>query len=221
MKKINIFLVIIIISIVLLINLAFRFKYRSKSILLDIIYNNIEKFIDDTKNTGSKFNVFFFKETKRDYIELDKKTWFYQKKFGFEVNPRKGHEFWNVEADAFKHAFGSANMYFKYGENISAGACIVNEWQINNNPQREWNMDAWNDSQGYEIAKEILKEYGAKYKRMPEEKRDDIVAVKVMERMQSGQLIIHPEDKRNFDGFWENSVQRVKLWVEGRKKEQE
>lgn len=35
--------------------------------------------------------------------EMVRKTWHYQKKFGFETNPRKGHEFWNVEADAFKH----------------------------------------------------------------------------------------------------------------------
>lgn len=47
--------------------------------------------------------------------ELVQKTGRYQKKFGFETNPRQGHEFWNVEADAFKHAFGSAEMYIKYG----------------------------------------------------------------------------------------------------------
>ncbi len=112
-------------------------------------------------------------------------------------------------------------MYFKYGEIRNTSACIVNEWQICKNPQREWNMDAWNDNQGYEIAKEILKEYGAEFQKMPEQKRDDIVAVKVMERMRSGKLIVRPQDKRNFNGFWENSIQRIKLWVEGRKKEQE
>jgi len=32
-------------------------------------------------------------------------TWKYQKKFRFETSPRAGHEFWNNEADAFKHAF--------------------------------------------------------------------------------------------------------------------
>jgi hypothetical protein len=50
-------------------------------------------------------------------------------------------------------------MYFKYGEIINTSACIVNEWQICKNPQREWNMDAWNDNQGYEIAKEIEEEF--------------------------------------------------------------
>ena len=221
MKKIIKFLVIILVFIILLFSFAFNFRYRSKYPILDTVYNKIEKFIDNTKNQKSRFSVFFFNETKKDYIELDKKTWYYQRKFGFEVNPRKGHEFWNVEADAFKHAFGSANMYFKYGEIINTSACIVNEWQICKNPQREWNMDAWNDNQGYEIAKEILKEYGAEFQKMPEQKRDDIVAVKVMERMRSGKLVVRPQDKRNFNGFWENSIQRIKLWVEGRKKEQE
>lgn len=47
--------------------------------------------------------------------EMVRKTWEYQKKFGFETNPRKGHEFWNVEADAFKHTFGSADMTFDMG----------------------------------------------------------------------------------------------------------
>lgn len=37
------------------------------------------------------------------------------KKFGFETSPRQGHEFWNNEADAFKHAFGSADMVLNMG----------------------------------------------------------------------------------------------------------
>lgn len=43
-----------------------------------------------------------------DKISSD--TMRYQKKYGFELNPQKGHETWNVEADAFKHAYGSALM---------------------------------------------------------------------------------------------------------------
>lgn len=45
------------------------------------------------------------KQVQKDFNdEMVSKTWKYQKKFGFKTNPRKGHEFWNVEADAFKHA---------------------------------------------------------------------------------------------------------------------
>lgn len=37
--------------------------------------------------------------------EMVRKTWLYQKKYGFEINPREKHEFWNVEADAIKKLF--------------------------------------------------------------------------------------------------------------------
>lgn len=176
----------------------------------------LENLIEQAKQNEFKLSVHFFAETKNDYEELDKKTWHYQKKFGFKVNPRINHEFWNVEADAFKHAFGSANMYLKYGEILNTCACIINEWQVNKNPQREWNMDSWNDNQGHKIAKEVLKEYGSKFHKMPASKRDDIVAVKVMERMRNGQLIVTPDDERRFSGFYENASRRIKLILEGR-----
>ncbi|MCM1338714.1 MAG: hypothetical protein NC191_03485 [Muribaculaceae bacterium] len=47
--------------------------------------------------------------------DMVRKTWYYQNKFGFETSPRKGHEFWNNEADAFKHAYGSADMALNMG----------------------------------------------------------------------------------------------------------
>jgi len=180
------------------------------------MHEYLEDIILQTEQNEFKLSVYFFSETKKDYEELDKKTWHYQKKFGFKVNPRVSHEFWNVEADAFKHAFGSANMYFKYGEILNTFACIINEWQIDKNPQREWNMDSWNDNQGHQIAKEILKEYGIKFNKMSTSKREDIVAVKVMDRMHNGQLIVTPTDERRFSGFYENASRRIKLILEGR-----
>lgn len=77
--------------------------------------------------------------------EMVSKTWKYQKKFGFETNPRKGHEFWNVEADAFKHAFGGAMMYFRFGNLGSIAGGIFHESQTKNNPEGEWNMNSWNN----------------------------------------------------------------------------
>ncbi len=57
------------------------------------------------------------KQAQTDYNnEIVNKTWHYQKKFGFETSTRQGHEFWNNEADAFKHTFLSADLYFKYGD---------------------------------------------------------------------------------------------------------
>ena len=42
--------------------------------------------------------------------EMVNKTWQYQKEYGFEVSPIKGHEFWNNQADAFKHAYMQAHL---------------------------------------------------------------------------------------------------------------
>ncbi len=43
-------------------------------------------------------------KTKEFNDTIVRKTWYYQKKFHFEVSTDKGHEFWNNEADTFCHA---------------------------------------------------------------------------------------------------------------------
>ena len=146
--------------------------------------------------------------------DLVQKTGYYQKKFGFEINPRKGHEFWNVEADAFKHTFGSAEMYIKYGDGWSTLFDIGHEYQTPHNPQGEWNMDSWNNHQGREIAKEIQKEYGDNFMKLSQKQRDDIIAVKVMDKMRNGQLITNPNDKRKYTGLTENIVNGIKKMQE-------
>ena len=65
------------------------------------------------------------------------KTWQYQKEYGFEISPRKGHEFWNNEADAFKHAFGSAQMASDLGQWGSLIGGIDHERRVHNNPLGE------------------------------------------------------------------------------------
>ena len=94
-------------------------------------------------------------KTKEYNNEIVNKTLHYQKKFGFETSPRQGHEFWNNEADAFKHTFMGADLSLKYGSQGSLWAGMYHEYQTPNNPPREWNMDSWNNHQGIEIAKEI------------------------------------------------------------------
>ena len=144
-------------------------------------------------------------QAKDDYNnEIVNKTWHYQKKFGFETSPRQGHEFWNNEADAFKHAFLSADLYFKYGNQGSLWGGMYHEYQTPNNPPREWNMDSWNNHQGREIAKEIQKEYGKDFFNLPQKQQDDIIAVKIMDRMRNGQLITNPTDTRDYKGTIEN-----------------
>ena len=172
---------------------------------------------NDNKNKLRKFaNMAMSKQLQKDFNdEMVRKTWEYQKKYGFETSPRKGHEFWNNEADAFKHTFGSADMYFNMGNAGSIVGGIVHENETPHNPYYEWNMDSWNNAQGREIAKEIEKEYGKDFYNLPPQTRDDIIAAKVMDRMRSGQLITNPNDTRKYDNFFEKSVRKIKQLQEG------
>ena len=89
--------------------------------------------------------------------EILRKTMEYQRKYGFELNPKQGHELWNVEGDAFKHAFMGADIALNLGQIPSLAIGIYHENETPNNPRGEWNMDSWNNSKGREIAKEIQK----------------------------------------------------------------
>lgn len=145
------------------------------------------------------------KQKQKDYNdEIVRKTWYYQNRFGFKTSPRQGHEFWNNESDAFKHAFLAADLFFKHDTLGSFWGGMYHEYQTPNNPPREWNMDSWNNHQGREIAKEIQKEYGSAFIKLSQQQRDNIIAVKVMDRMRNGQLITNPTDTRDYKGKTEN-----------------
>lgn len=111
---------------------------------------------------------------------------------------------WNVEADAFKHAFGAADTTLKEGNLSSWAKGIYHELQTPNNPQGEKNMDSWNNNQGRRIAEELKKEYGTKLESFSAKQMDDLIAAKVMQRMKKGELITHPSDKRKYTGFATN-----------------
>lgn len=124
------------------------------------------------------------KEMQNEYSkEIDRKTMEFQRKFGFELNPNPEHRTWNVEADAFKHAFMSADLALKNGNTFSMGVGIYHEGQTPNNPPGEWNMDSWNNAQGRIIADEIRKEYGNKFNKFSDKEKDAIVATKVIMKM--------------------------------------
>lgn len=133
--------------------------------------------------------------------DIDKKTMNYQRKYGFKLNPDSKHRTWNVEADAFKHAFMSADITLKTNNFVSWGVGVNHENETPNNPQGEKNMDSWNNNQGRQIADELKKEYGSKLKNMSEKQVDDLIASKVMQRMKTGKLITTPSDKRKYTGF--------------------
>ena len=161
---------------------------------------------------NTKQNIYeFFKNEKanKDYNnEIVKKTWYYYNKYGFEIDKdKKTQEFWNNEADAFKHTFMSADLYFKYGDKWSTAAGIYHEHDVPNDFE-EWNMDSWNNDQGRQIAKEMEEEYGSKLKQMSQKQIDDIIAEKIMQRMRSGQLITHLNDKRLYKWGIESWVRK-------------
>ena len=159
------------------------------------LYDEIKKFSEMSTN----------KQKQEEFkAEMVRKTWEYQKKFGFETSPRQGHEFWNNEADAFKHSFGSAQMALDMGRFGSLIGDIHHEFITPNNPQDEWNMDSWNNDAGREIAEEIKKEYGKNFAKLSDKEKDAIIAAKVMMKMRNGELIKHPSDNRKFKGFFEN-----------------
>ncbi len=133
--------------------------------------------------------------------DIAAKTMYYQKKYGFELNSDPKHRMWNVEADAFKHAFGAADTTLKEGNLSSWAKGIYHELQTPNNPQGERNMDSWNNNQGRSIAEELKKEYGKKLENFSKKQIEDLIAAKTMQRMKNGELITHPSDKRKYTGF--------------------
>lgn len=157
----------------------------------------------------NEFDIIFDKNKRNkaqsEYTStIDKKTMYYQRKYGFQINQNSKYRTWNNEGDAFKHTFGSADTALKEGSFVSWAKGIYHECQTPNNPESEKNMDNWNNNQGRLIAKEIKKEYKDKLKTMTEKEIDDIIAQKVMQRMRVGKLITSPSDKRKYTGFATN-----------------
>ena len=165
-----------------------------------------EGFKNNIENRQKQFSASIEMSSKEKQEEFNdrmvKATRKYQQIYDFEISNKKGHEYWNNEADAFKHTFGSALMVFEMGEFSSALAGAGHESNLPNNPKDEKNMDYWNNNQGREIAKEIKKEYGElNFIKLPKEKQEDIIAHKVMVRMKNGDLITSPNnnDKKYFN----------------------
>ena len=50
--------------------------------------------------------------------------------------------------------------------------------------------------------------------KLSQQQRDDIIAVKVIDRMRNGQLITNPNDKRKYTGVTENIVNGAKRMQE-------
>ena len=130
--------------------------------------------------------------------EIYAKTKKYQKIYGFEIGTGK-LDTWNNEADAFKHTFAAAHLSLKTNKTLTEIFGNNHETDGRKNQGQspgEENMDKWNNSVGFEIAKEIRKE--SLHKLIKQSELDDKIAEKVMQRMRNGDLITHPDDPRKY-----------------------
>ncbi|MBE7712440.1 MAG: hypothetical protein E7Z87_01705 [Cyanobacteria bacterium SIG26] len=146
----------------------------------------------------NKTNIFNYPAKKYSSWIFDE-TLKYQKQYGFDIGKGE-HATWNNESDAFKHAFMQAHLSLLFGKKIAKvlGDKHEKDGNIKMGQQfGEFNMDNWNNEQGRQIAKEMIRERGIGVV-FPSKKNNDIIAQKVIERMNKGQLITSPNDKRKF-----------------------
>lgn len=130
----------------------------------------------------------------------------YQKQYGFEIGTGE-HATWNNQADAFKHAYMQAILYHqankiagkKAGDFTSKLLGNFHEWETEDQPLNENNMDLWNNEVGREVAKDVIQKLGNSAYSLPDEKVENFFANEIIKRMKKGELITTPKDKRKFE----------------------
>ena len=121
----------------------------------------------------------------------------YIKKYGLDKNQAEEDKWMN---DRFRHTYGSAIMGIRGGELGALLGGISHEWKPNN-PFDEWKMDVWNNKEGRKIARDLKKEYGQALYEMSDEELKDLIASRVVEKMQKNELISDPSDERRYWGI--------------------
>lgn len=150
------------------------------------------------KQKRSNVNIFNYPAKKYSSWMFDE-TLKYQKQYGFDIG-RGEHATWNNEADAFKHVFMQAHLSLLFGRHA---AKFVGDWHERDGNLKmgqtsgEFYMDNWNNAQGREIAKEIIREYGVGAI-VPSENLNKLIVQKVMQRMKDGKLITNPNECKKF-----------------------
>ena len=146
----------------------------------------------------------YFTRSDREYINKRtlEVTGRFQKNYNLETRDKKGNEYWNNESDAFKHAYMQAYMTINYSKFKAEQAGNYHEYEGRKNNQdiREEYMDKHNNKIGREIGDNVKKEYGDSWKTLSEEQKDNIIGVRIIERMQNGELITHPNGSQVYKG---------------------
>ncbi len=108
----------------------------------------------------------------------------------------------NNEADAFKHAYLSWLLSYKYGGDFVAEQLgNMHENETPNAPYGERNMDLWNNAMGREIAYDMKRELGEDYDLLGDDWASDYASRKIYEKMQNGELITNPNDRRKYENL--------------------
>jgi len=146
----------------------------------------------------------YFTRSDREYINKRtlEVTGRFQKYYNLEIRDKKGNEYWNNECDAFKHAYMQAYMTINYSKFKAEQAGNYHEYEGRKNNQdiREEYMDLHNNKIGREIGDKVKKEYGDSWKTLSEEQKDNIIGVRIIERMQNGELITNPNGSQVYKG---------------------
>jgi len=89
-----------------------------------------------------------------------------------------------------------------YNDKIAEVAGILHEKEGRKNNQdiREEYMDLHNNKIGREIGNSIKREYENSWKILSETQKDNIIGVRIIERMQNGELITHPNGSQVYKG---------------------
>lgn len=150
--------------------------------------NRLKEFI---KNSVSSIQ----KSYDNHIVGLTKK---YQKKYNFDMKNSSTH---NNQADAFKHAFLSAEGSCFGSNSLSFAGGWSHEISgfIHKQPMSEFFMDSTNNEIGRRIGLEVKKELGHVNKLdliKNREKYYDLIAEKIMKKMKSGELVTDVNDKR-------------------------
>ena len=126
-----------------------------------------------------------------------------QKKYGFDMMQHEGaySNTHNNEADAFKHAYMTWHLAWYYGDQKAKELGDMHENETPNAPYGERNMDLWNNTMGREIAYDMKKELGENYDLLGDDWASDYASRKIYEKMQKGELITNPNDRRRYENL--------------------
>lgn len=135
--------------------------------------------------------------SKEEFIQtMLKDTIKYQKQYGFELENGSA---WNNEADAFRHAYMQTYLTLRFNDFSAKMLGDFHEKEGNkkhNQSKEEERMDLHNNEVGRQIGKEIRDEIGKNAKNPDDDRIKDIIARKVIEKMQEGKLILDLSGRR-------------------------